>query len=184
VLLAEVCLSLVLGMLGPLASARRLRQGEEGWYAYSGVLLAAWIVGTSTVLVLRFPDWAVSYLFEAMGRPRWPIVVVGGLVALFAAWLGMRLVVPFLRKGRLRAALFATAGAVCLGALVIALSHQRLAAVVTTFEFRQGVLRPFSQVAGFWGLMALTLISAAIPCGGALVLLALDSRRLPRRTGD
>jgi hypothetical protein len=184
VLLVEVCLSLVLGMLGPLASSRQLREGGGSWYAYSGILLAAWVVGTSTVLVLRFPDWAVSYLFEAMNLPHWTIVAAGGLASLFAAWLGMRAVVPFLEKGRLRPALLATGAAVCLGALALVLTRLRLQTVVDTFQFRMGIQRPVGRVAGFRGLLALTLLAAAIPCGGALLLLVIDSRRLPSRSGD
>jgi hypothetical protein len=184
VLLVEVCLSLVLGMLGPLVSSRKLQQGSGGWYAYSGMLLAAWVVGTSTVMVLHFPDWAVSYLFEAMSMPHWIVAAAGGLVSLVAAWLGMRSVVPLLERGRLRPALLATAGAVCLLALAIVLTRQRLQTVVDTFQFRMGIERPFERVAGFGGLLALTLMSAAIPCGGALLLLAFDSRRAPRRSDD
>ena len=42
-LLVQLCLAFLLGMLGPLAGAAGVRRVDGGWYAWSGVLLAAWV---------------------------------------------------------------------------------------------------------------------------------------------
>ena len=180
-LLVQLCLSFLLGMLGPLASAPRVRNGG-GWYAWSGVLLTAWLCGVSGLLVMRFPDWAVFYLFEAMGHSPFPIVLGGAVLSLLAAVLGMRLIVPLLTAGPVWRAVLLTllVAAGCVAVLI--LSRDRLSVVATTLEYRKSLARPLTRVAGFQGRFGLVLIGALVPCVGSLLLLLLDSAR-PRRAG-
>jgi len=176
-LLVQVCLALLLGMLGPLASAASLRRVGGGWYAWSGVLLAAWVTGVSGILVMRFPDWAVLYLFEAMGHSRSLIAFFGALLSLLLALLGMRLVAPLLAQGRVSAARLRVLVAAVACAAALLLVRVRLGVITTTLEFAHGPVRPSSRAAGFQGLFALVLIGAAVPCLGTLLLLSLDSLR-------
>jgi hypothetical protein len=180
-LLVQLCLAFLLGMLGPVASAASLRRTGGGWYAWSGVLLAGWVAGTSAILVQRFPDWAVLYLFEAKYHPLL-IVLLGALLSAFVAWLGMRLVVPPLIRDRLPQALLRIALATFASVALLVLVRERLTVVATTFEFRQEQALPASRVVGFQGLLALVLIGVVIPSLGSLLLLLLDSlrRREPR----
>ena len=152
--LVQLCLALLLGMLGPLASAPRMRGQRGGWYPWSGVLLAAWMAGVSGILAQRFPDWAVLYLFEALGHSR-NVVGLPSRRSL-GRWSPpsseRRWWSHCLSQGRDRASSREGRrgerrgfGADRAGA------GDRLVVVATTFEFQNGLARPFSRVIGFQG---------------------------------
>jgi hypothetical protein len=174
-ILVELCLSFLLGMLGPLAGAPMLRLRGGGWYAWSGVLLATWMASVSAVLVQRFPDWVVLYTFEAKRLPGVVLVVATVLLSAGAAWMGSKWVIGPILSGRVGAAVARTAAGIAACALVLFLARERIAHMATTFEYRHGLMRPVQQVTGFPGLASLAAIGFGLPSLGVLLLLAMES---------
>jgi hypothetical protein len=171
----ELCLALLLGMLGPLVSAPALRARPGGWYPWSGVLLATWMAAVGAVLVQRFPDWAVLYAFEAKDLPGWAVAVGTVALSVGAAWLGSTWVIGPIRQGRSGLAVARTVMALAAAALLLFLLRGRITHMATTFEYRHGLVRPIQHVFGLRGLVTLVAIAIGIPGLGVLLLLLMES---------
>jgi hypothetical protein len=174
-ILIELCLAFVLGALYPLASAPMVRRHGGGWYAWSGVLISAWMAGVCALLVGRFPDWAVLYLFEAKSLPPSALVVASVVLSVVAAWLGSRLVVRPIVNGHPLVAAVGAFALVAVCAIALYLAQERILHMATTFEYRLGLFRRLPDVAGFRGLASIAAIAVSIPSLGTLLFMFSES---------
>jgi hypothetical protein len=174
-ILIELCLAFVLGALCPLASAPMVRRNGGGWYAWSGVLVSAWMAGVCALLVGRFPDWAVLYLFEAKSLPSLALVVASVVLSVAAAWLGSQLVVRPVMNGHPLIAAVGVFALVTVCAMALYLVRERILHMATTFEYRHGLLRRLPEVAGFRGLASIAAIAVSIPSLGTLLFVFSES---------
>jgi hypothetical protein len=165
-LLATLAFNFVLGAAAARAAARELRASPRAVLyarAFRAVALHEALVAmpVATFVLVRFPDWTLSYTVDGA---KVPSAIVLGLVALHGALAlgGFALGAGLLREHRARWIPLLAGGGLALVLLGALAAHARLAVMATYLQYRSGFgARPIWHTSALGTLTALALVWAA-----------------------